>query len=335
MAMVLISTTLYACASVAVAANVFGRESVVFADAGSLKGTFSRRTFKPVKRPNISTGLMVVALLFPTWFFVQSAFSPDPGEDARGLLFATGKLMPVVFVLVPLAVVVYWKIGFTSTFALRLPRPRYLAAGVLIGVSSWVPAHELSVFQQSIIGIPQPLVEGMEAIAAAIAALPLPTAIVLIALVPALCEEFLFRGFLLSSLSTSGRKWTAIAASAVIFGIFHFVLFRFAVTASLGALLAYLVWQSRSIWPAVLAHLLHNTIGVLSIVRPEWPSTIGIPTGTESAHLPIHILLVGAVILSVGVVLARKAYEPTASAQMERLASATSLSARRVGSGMR
>ncbi|MCH7871584.1 MAG: CPBP family intramembrane metalloprotease [Planctomycetes bacterium] len=313
-AMVLISTTLYACASVAVAANVFGHESVVFADAGSLKGTFSRRTFKPVKRPNISTGLMVVALLFPTWFFVQSAFSPGPGEDASGLLFATGKLMPVVFVLVPLVVVAYWKIGFTSTFALRLPRPRYLAAGVLIGVSSWVPAHELSVFQQSIIGIPQPLVESMETFAAAIAALPLPTAIVLIALVPALCEEFLFRGFLLSSLSTSGRKWTAIAASAVVFGIFHFVLFRFAVTAGLGALLAYLVWQSRSIWPAVLAHLLHNAIGVLSIARPEWPTVIGIPTGTESAHLPAHVLLVGAVILSVGVVLARKAYEPAESA---------------------
>ena len=308
-AMVLISTTLYACAAVAVAANVFGRESVVFSDGGSLKGMFSRRMFKPTAKPDPSTGLLVVALLFPTWFFVQSAFSPGPGEDASGLLWTTGALMPVAFVLIPLAVVIFWKIGLLSTFSLRLPRPRYLAAGVLIGISSWVPAHELNLLQQTIIGIPQSFVESLEGITTAITALPLPAAILLIAIIPALCEELLFRGFLLSSLSASGRKWTAITTSAIIFGIFHFVLFRFAVTAGLGALLAYVVWQSRSIWPAVLAHLLHNTLGVLSITRPEWPSRIGIPTGMESAHLPVHVLLTGGLVLIVGVALARKTTE--------------------------
>ena len=282
----------------------------MFADAGSIKGTFSRRTFKQVERPILSTGLLVVALLFPAWFFVQSAFSPGPGEDATELLWASGALMPVAFVLIPLSIVLYWKIDCVSTFSLRLPQLRFLASGILIGVSAWIAAYEVNMLQQSIFGIPQSLFESMEPIATAIIALPLPAALALIALVPALCEEFLFRGFLLSSLSAPRRKWTAIAASAAIFGFFHVVFVRFAVTAGLGALLAYLVWQSRSIWPAILAHFLHNAIGVLSITRPEWPSMIGLDADTESAHLPAQILVVGGVVLSVGIVLAWKRHGP-------------------------
>ena len=318
--MVVISTTLYAGAAVAVAANIFGRESVVFSDSGSFKSTFARRTFKPVSTPNVSTALLVVALLFPTWFFVQSAFQPEPHEDASGLLSASGSLMPIVFVAIPFAVVAYWKIGFCETFALRVPHARYVASGVLIGVSAWIPAHELTVLQEKIVGIPEPFLESMESLAAAISALPLSSSIVLVALVPALCEELLFRGFLLSGLSTSGRKWTAIVVSAAIFAIFHFVLFRFVVTACLGALFAYMVWQSRSIWPAVLAHFLHNTLGVLSAARPEWLAKIGVPTGDDVVHLPAHLLLVGSALLVAGVMLTVRTGESNAAPPVAALA---------------
>ena len=42
MAIVIVSTSLYAAAAIAAAANIFGKESVVFADAGSWRGTFAR-----------------------------------------------------------------------------------------------------------------------------------------------------------------------------------------------------------------------------------------------------------------------------------------------------
>ena len=308
--MVLISTMLYAGTAVVVAATVFGQESVVFSDSGSLKSVFQRSLIKPARRPSLSMGSLVVALLFPTWFFIQSIFSPGPGEDATDLLYRTGYLMPLLFVLVPMALLAYWKTDIAQSLALRLPSPRFLIAGVLIGLSAWIPAHELNFLQAAVVGIPETISKSAEIMGETIKALPLWMAIVLIALVPAVCEELLFRGFFLSSLSATGRKWVAIGVSATVFGVFHFLIFRFAVTMAMGVLLGYLCWQSRSILPGMIAHLLHNTLGVVATVKPTLFEHIGIDTSGDTGHLPIKVIVVGVVVLLIGLSLMRKSISP-------------------------
>ncbi len=310
--MVLLSTTLYAGAAVAVAANIFGKESVVFADAASLRSSFSRSVIRPSARPGVSMGLLVVALLFPVWFFVQAAFSQAPDENAAALLFATGTAMPVLFVVLPVILLSYWRVGIQETLALRLPSLRHLVAAVLLGLSAWVPAHELNMLQERIVGVPQAVMDSAKTMGVTFQLLPAASVFVLIAVIPAFCEELLFRGFLLSSLRTSARKWTAIIAAAAIFGVFHFFLFKFAVTASLGVLLGYLCWQSRSVVPAIIAHLLHNSIGVSSVLYPGFARRLGVPQGDEWVHLPAGILILGGVVFLVGLLMtARPTTRPT------------------------
>lgn len=308
--MVLLSTTFYAGAAVAVAANVFGREAVVFADAGSLRGAFSRRMMKPSARPSVSMSLLVTALLFPIWFFVQSALSPGLDEAAVGQLYGTAWFMPLLFVVLPVAILIYWKVDIVNTFSLRMPRVWHFAAAILIGLSAWVPAHEVNVLQRSLLGTPETVVQSAERLVEALKLLPAATALLVLALLPAVCEELLFRGFLLGGLRTSTGKWPAIVASAAVFGVFHFFVFRFAVTAGLGVILAYLCWQSRSILPAIVTHALHNTLGVLSVIKPEWQRIIGLPddpdSTTEWAHLPLRLVLVGSVVLLLGLYLASR-----------------------------
>ena len=48
--------------------------------------------------------------------------------------------------------------------------------------------------------------------------------LVLVAVVPAICEELAFRGFILSGLRHLGHRWRAILISAVFFGITHQIL---------------------------------------------------------------------------------------------------------------
>ena len=302
--MVLLSTTLYAGAAVSIAANIFGRESVVFSDAGSLRSTLVRRLMRPAPRPSIAMSLLSVALLFPTWFFVQSALAPGPGENATALLFATAWIMPLLFVAAPVALLLYCKVDVSNTLALRRPRGGHLAAGVLIGLSAWVPAHELNVAQQRLVGTPQSVVQNATLLAETLRALPSGVVLLLIALLPAVCEELLFRGFLLSGLTASARKWSAILASAAVFGVFHFFVFKFPVTVALGVVLAYLCWQSCSIVPGVVAHALHNGISALSVVVPHWPQWIGIPDGQNSTgewtHLPLQVNVIGVVVFLLG-----------------------------------
>jgi sodium transport system permease protein len=50
---------------------------------------------------------------------------------------------------------------------------------------------------------------------------PLPLALAVLALAPALCEEAAFRGVMLSGLSRTGSRAVAVVGSALTFGILH------------------------------------------------------------------------------------------------------------------
>src|SRR5262249_11489354 len=90
-------------------------------------------------------------------------------------------------------------------------------------------------------------------------------AIVVFALVPAVCEELAFRGFILSGLEHQHRTRSAILLSALMFGFLHVLmsLFQQLFNATLlGIVLGLLAVRSRSILPGILFHFLNNAMGV-------------------------------------------------------------------------
>jgi ABC-2 type transport system permease protein/sodium transport system permease protein len=308
-ALVLLSTSLYAAAAVAVAANLFGQEAVLFSDVGSLKTLLSRRFRRPAPRPSVSMALFLVAMLFPAWFFLQSFLSPGPNESATQLLRGTTVAMPVFFVLIPAVLLGYLRVDLAESFALRLPRTRFLAAAILTGATGWVLAHELTVFQYAVLPLPPAVMESLAKVEQALTELTPAEAVLYLAVIPAVCEELLFRGMLLSGLSTATRTAAAIVASAAIFGVFHFVAFKFVTTFALGLLLAFLCRQSGSILPGMVLHFLHNGLSVSMIYWP-WRAWLGLDDLKEFTHLPINVLLLGALIFTGGVFLARRRAEP-------------------------
>lgn len=84
-----------------------------------------------------------------------------------------------------------------------------------------------------------------------------------LALVPAFCEEFLFRGLICGRLLPYG-KTVAIIGSAVLFGLMHGNLGQLFYTTMAGVMLGWCYAETRSIWPGVLAHMLNNLTGFLS-----------------------------------------------------------------------
>ncbi|HET6528031.1 MAG TPA: CPBP family intramembrane glutamic endopeptidase [Balneolaceae bacterium] len=84
-----------------------------------------------------------------------------------------------------------------------------------------------------------------------------------VALVPALCEETLFRGYALRAFQKSWSIWPAIIVSGLIFGLYHLQLSNLIPLASLGILFAFVTWISESIYPAIVAHFINNGGSVL------------------------------------------------------------------------
>jgi ABC-2 type transport system permease protein/sodium transport system permease protein len=299
---VLLSTTLYAAAAVAVAARLFGQEAVLFADAGSYRAMFQRRYFKPAPRPSASQALLLIALLFPASFYAQSLVMGASLEDFLPKM----RWLAIVqffglFVVLPLVVCLYLKIDPVETFRLRWPPLRGWLAALLVGLSSWALAREFFRYQSYVLPPSKAMHAFEKLLESQLSAAPLWLVVLLLAVVPAICEEFLFRGFLLSGLSTGLRKWQTIFAVGLIFGVYHFMIERIPVTALMGIVLAYLCWQSRSIFPAMLAHALHNGLIMALSGVPEVLEWLGLTDAAPDAPLPPRVLIPALLLFAAGV----------------------------------
>lgn len=81
------------------------------------------------------------------------------------------------------------------------------------------------------------------------------------ALIPAICEEFVFRGILCSEYEAGG-VFRSVVFSAVFFAMLHFNPVNILVYLFSGVILALVLYSSRSLFGAMIAHLLYNIFGL-------------------------------------------------------------------------
>ena len=97
----------------------------------------------------------------------------------------------------------------------------------------------------------------------------------------------------------------ALVITAVAFGMAHYSAQRMLATTTLGLLLGLLVLQYRSIWPAMIAHFLHNAITVTAGhpdgLRP-WLLRLGYPEAAD-APIPTTWVIAAAVLVALGVLI--------------------------------
>jgi len=85
----------------------------------------------------------------------------------------------------------------------------------------------------------------------------------IIALLPAIAEEFIFRGAVQRSFNRMFRNpHVAIWITAFIFSAIHLQFFGFIPRLLLGALFGYIYWWTGSLWYTMLAHFLNNGYAV-------------------------------------------------------------------------
>lgn len=86
------------------------------------------------------------------------------------------------------------------------------------------------------------------------------------ALLPAMCEEMLFRGGLQNFLTRATKKpWLSIIIVSILFSIVHFSVYGFLVRLFLGIVLGYIFYLTGSIWLSMTAHFFNNALAVSGI----------------------------------------------------------------------
>jgi len=88
--------------------------------------------------------------------------------------------------------------------------------------------------------------------------------IVVMAIVPGICEEVFFRGFLQIQLqNVLKNEHYAILFASGLFSLFHFQFYGFFPRLISGALLGYIFFWSKNIWYPIAVHIFNNLIALL------------------------------------------------------------------------
>jgi len=116
----------------------------------------------------------------------------------------------------------------------------------------------------------------------------------MIAMLPALGEEFLFRGVLLRLF----REWThsthlAVFISALLFSALHLQFYGFLPRLILGLMLGYVFVWSGSVWVPVIVHFFNNGLAVVAAWLYERGSITTDVESLGSADQPFLIVASG------------------------------------------
>jgi membrane protease YdiL (CAAX protease family) len=117
-------------------------------------------------------------------------------------------------------------------------------------------------------------------------------AFVVIAILPAIGEEFTFRGMLQQQLVRATKNaHVAIWTSAIIFSAFHLQFFGFFPRMLLGALFGYLYYWSGSLWMAMFAHFVNNGFSVVMLYLNQ-KGVIDVDVESTDVVAPWYVILV-------------------------------------------
>lgn len=104
-------------------------------------------------------------------------------------------------------------------------------------------------------------------------AVPVGVTLAVVAVLPGVCEELFFRGFILRGVRQRCSDDFAIILVGLLFGAFHVDPYRFLPTSLLGMLFGYLVVKTGSLVPGMIAHAVNNSIAMLLAFAAQTFST--------------------------------------------------------------
>jgi sodium transport system permease protein len=306
---VLAPMVLYSWLALRWAIDQFQREEVLFREAERLElGLWLRRLWRDKQAlPSAGEAVFCFGAIFGLQWLSLSLGGAGAlvQGDLRGYLNHEAVRYLAFVVTPPLLMAVLLTRRPLQGLALRLPRWWSWPAAAVLAVLLLPPVVGLTVaITEMNPGLKQAILSGAAAVAQGevrrqFAAADRWQVLVVMGLLPAVCEELAFRGFLLSGLLCRFRPWKAMLLCSFLFALYQMNVFQFVPHFVLGLVLALLVWRTGSVGPAVLFHLVWNLVLLLPVLYPgafgdiPWLPSVG---GVSTTAL---LVMLGCVVLAV------------------------------------
>ena len=222
------------------------------------------------------------AIILVVLFFGKLAVTEMPSTFAG---IAKLVLLPqLVMILFPaLIMATMLTTSLRKSLRIRMPHWTVLPLSVLVGLTLH-PAYTLLARSVSYMyPVSEQAAESMKPFVEQISSAPWISVLLLMAVVPAICEELAFRGFIFGGLVRRNGRFRAVVVTAIMFGISHGIVQQSICATFMGFLLGWVAWRTGSVLPGILIHLTNNAMSVSMdrILVSDWGGADLILKSTE------------------------------------------------------
>ena len=283
-------------------ARMYDSEDIMFSDGFRSFRLFQKR--EDIKRGTIpATGDVLISLivLLLTIIYLGGMIS------MRNQFIGTA-IIQLMIVAVPLALTWYMKSDVKILFSLQKPEKKTIVGSILLYIGTYLVMFMLSIVLSKL--LPSHL-EGLEMAFEEMMKQPFVLLVLVIAVMPAIGEELLFRGLVFGSMRQKYKVAWAIFLSALFFGAYHTNLVKLIPTGLLGACFAYIVYKSGSIFISMFLHFTNNFLSVIAMKYPEtMEKVLPFMVKEELSTIELMIMLVlGIVFVAAGLFLINRKKE--------------------------
>lgn len=226
-------------------------------------------------------GALVLVAVFFSYQIVGGVIAyfllgPKPTPDnVTGFRLVTG-FSQFVFLLLPTLLLVRLA-TFSPREYLRIRRPDFRTLLLpLVGIFSLQQMLQIYIVFQDKIPVPEQMqsvfheykemIEEAYGVLVGSNSIPeLLVVILVIALIPAIVEEVLFRGLVQRSFEIGLGRLRGVMLTGIIFGVYHLNPFSLIPLVALGIYLGFLAMRANSLWVSIAAHFYNNAAACIAI----------------------------------------------------------------------
>lgn len=286
-AIVLFSNVAYSLLAILVLGKIYNSEAVLFSEGLSSVRIFTRRSeMKEKQMPGYGDLILLLCIVLLLIFYVGTFAQLKFG-------FFGVAVQQLIILLCPLVYAWYIKADKKQLFSAQIIKPLQLAGSVMIGIAAFVGALILGallmpIFPESAKGLTQ--LDDM------LVNQPVYLLVLVVALMPAIGEELLFRGFVMGTLKKRCRPVVAIGVTTLIFAAYHMSLIKMFTIGIVGLGLTLVTYKTGSIAASMCVHFMNN---LLSVLITKYPTQIQrvLPVLFKDRLSVSDMLLLAAVVL--------------------------------------
>lgn len=284
------STIVYAYLALRLTTNLFQKEEILLQTSEEISFDWKRWLFpkKKVDYPSVGQIFLLFFLSIALLYYIGS--SVQEKNIKSGLIITE-------FILILLPTILFVRrsgLSISETLNLRKTTFPTLGLALVAGFCTLVTAYALFFLQNLIFPAPQKYFQLFEKAFTMVTLRDKILMAFIISLTPGICEEAMFRGFVLSGMVPRFGRLRGVIFTALLFALFHLDPYRTLAGVYIGLILGYIVVRTGSIFPAMVLHATNN---LMAYLLPQIPHIKEAKWLQEGSAPPIIILVLATVSL--------------------------------------